>query len=101
MLCCSGFYKISGVAVKRCWAKLKKSTRNTKTSEYAFLLEELPSLQAKHPDQDLAQIYNEAIHAYRKARLDSLKLYPGVMGNSPNAERKRVSCSCVTESMEF
>jgi phosphoglycolate phosphatase-like HAD superfamily hydrolase len=48
------------------------------TSEYAFLIEELPSLREKHPDGDLAQIYDAAIHDFRTARKASLKLFPGV-----------------------
>jgi len=49
------------------------------TSEYAFSLEELPSLQKKHPDGNIPTIYNECIQAYRQARQTALKLYPDVL----------------------
>ena len=48
------------------------------TSEYAFAIEELPSLQAKHPGENLAQLYDPAIHAYRSARKSALQLFPDV-----------------------
>jgi len=38
------------------------------TSEYAFLIEEIPSLQSMHPNADLLQIYQPAIDDFRKAR---------------------------------
>src|SRR3712207_673559 len=47
------------------------------TSEYRFLIEELPSLQAKHPGEDLVQVYGGAIEAYRAAREEVVRLYPG------------------------
>ena len=37
------------------------------TSEYAFLIEEIPSLQSMHPNADLLQIYQPAIDDFRKA----------------------------------
>ena len=49
------------------------------TSEYAFSLEELPSLQKKHPNGNIPNIYNECIQAYRQARRSALKLYPDVL----------------------
>jgi FMN phosphatase YigB (HAD superfamily) len=48
------------------------------TTEYAFLIQELPCLREKHPRQDLARIYADAIAAYRLARERSLELFPSV-----------------------
>jgi len=48
------------------------------TTEYAFLIQSLPCLQAKHPGQDLTVVYGDAIRAYRDARERSLRLYPSV-----------------------
>lgn len=42
------------------------------TSEYAFLLEEIPSLRERHPDGDILELYQPAIDAYRKARRENL-----------------------------
>jgi phosphoglycolate phosphatase len=48
------------------------------TTEYAFLIQELPCLREKHPRQDLTEIYADAIRAYRLARERSLRLFPSV-----------------------
>ena len=48
------------------------------TTEYAFAIQELPSLRALHPGEDLVARYAGAIEAYRAARRRTLRLYPGV-----------------------
>lgn len=48
------------------------------TSEYAFLIQELPSLVRLHPGEDLARRYAGAITAFKEARAATLRLYPGV-----------------------
>jgi FMN phosphatase YigB (HAD superfamily) len=49
------------------------------TTEYAFAIQALPSLRARHPGADLPARYAAAIEAYRAARRASLRLYPGVL----------------------
>jgi phosphoglycolate phosphatase len=51
------------------------------TTEYAFLLQELKSLQDLHPNTDPSKIpllYQGAIEAYRRTRRENLRLYPTV-----------------------
>lgn len=52
------------------------------TTEYAFAIQELPSLRARHPPgagtEDLPERYAAAIDAYRVMRRRTLALYPGV-----------------------
>jgi phosphoglycolate phosphatase-like HAD superfamily hydrolase len=71
------------------------------TAEYAFLIQELPSLQRLHPGQDLTLVYADAIQAYKDARARSLRLYPGVQDTL--ARLKAAGCSVVgyTESQSF
>ncbi len=71
------------------------------TSEYAFLIEELPSLGDKHPGEDLTEVYAPAIDAYRQARRQVLHLYPGVRDTLTRL--RRVGCLLVgyTESQSF
>ena len=38
------------------------------TAEYTYLLNELPSLQALYPGEDVAKRLDDAIYAYRSAR---------------------------------
>jgi len=49
------------------------------TTEFSFLIESLPSLRRKHAGQNLAEIYADAIVAYREARETSLCLFPTVL----------------------
>jgi phosphoglycolate phosphatase-like HAD superfamily hydrolase len=48
------------------------------TSEYAFALEELACLLAKHSREEIPKFYASAINAYRSARKRALRLFPGV-----------------------
>src|SRR5262245_8688451 len=48
------------------------------TTEYAFAIQELPSLLALHPGEALVARSATAIDEYRTARRRTLRLYPGV-----------------------
>jgi phosphoglycolate phosphatase len=48
------------------------------TTEYAFAIQELPSLAARHPGEDLVARYARAIDEYRTVRRRTLRLYPDV-----------------------
>jgi phosphoglycolate phosphatase-like HAD superfamily hydrolase len=69
------------------------------TAEYGYVLQELPSLRKKHPHEDLAFIYDDARKAYSTARMENLRLYPGVLETLQKL--KRTGCLIVgfTESM--
>jgi phosphoglycolate phosphatase-like HAD superfamily hydrolase len=71
------------------------------TSEYRFLIEELPSLRAKHPGEDLVQVYGGAIEAYRAAREEVIRLYPGVSETLHALHDKGCLIVAYTESMAF
>src|SRR5437667_2084377 len=69
----------SGVQRAQLIAEIKAVHQKHKTSEYAFLIEELPSLLAKHPGQQLTDVYADAIDQYRDARRRTLRCYDGVV----------------------
>lgn len=73
------------------------------TSEYAFLIEELPSLQinGELSYEEIINKYNDVIHAYRTARKKSLKLYPSVLDTLKVLKTKGVLIVAYTESMAF
>jgi phosphoglycolate phosphatase-like HAD superfamily hydrolase len=81
--------------------EIKQVHQKYGTSEYAFLLQELPLLNEINPNQDIAQVYSEAIHAYRSARLRFLKLYPGVMDTLKTLKEWGCWVIAFTESMGF
>ena len=91
----------SGVSREALLREVKAVHEKHGTAEYAFLIEELPLLRAKHPAENLVEVYAEAIAAYRQVRRQHMHLYPGVM-NSLNTLKDR-GCLIVgyTESMAF
>lgn len=71
------------------------------TSEYAFSLEELPSLRAKYTPKEIPTLFANCIKAFRDARSQTLKLYPTVLETL--CKLKSMGCLIVgyTESMTF
>ncbi len=71
------------------------------TTEYAFAIEELESLQKKHGGKNLAIVYRDAIKAYRVARSAALRTYPTVFETLETLRVKGVLLVGYTESMSF
>lgn len=71
------------------------------TSEYAFLIEEIPSLRKTRGDRPAAEVFSTAILAYHKKRKEYLKLYPGVMETMKEIKRRGSKIIGYTESMAF
>jgi FMN phosphatase YigB (HAD superfamily) len=71
------------------------------TSEYAFLIEEIPSLKQKYGSGDLLKIFAEPIQASRDARRSALRLYPGVMKTIDAIRESGCLVVGYTESMAF
>ena len=62
-----------------------EAERRLRHSEYAFSLEELPSLLALYGSPDAVRTnLDKAISAYRQQRDQKLALYPGVMAGAPS-----------------
>lgn len=93
--------RISGLPVEVLEREIKAVHEKHGTSEYAFLIEELPSLAAKHPSQDLKEIYEPAIDAYRQARRSRLVLYPSVHETLNSLKASGTLVIGYTESLEF
>jgi phosphoglycolate phosphatase-like HAD superfamily hydrolase len=91
----------SGVPREVLLREIKLVHERHQTSEYAFLIQELPSLQRLHPGGDLVRIYDEAIHEYRRARKAHLRLYPGVQQTLEILKREGTLLVGYTESMAF
>lgn len=94
-------HQISGVPIPTLEGEIKSVHQRHQTSEYALLLEELPSLQALHPKGDIVKIYDDAIHAHRSARKATLKLYSGVRETLEFAKAQGAVIVGYTESMAF
>jgi FMN phosphatase YigB (HAD superfamily) len=91
----------SGIPASELIPEIKKVHERHGTAEYAFLLEELPSLIRKVPGQDPSLIYSHAIEAYRRARESALQLYPRVADTLDFLRSKGCRIVGYTESMEY
>lgn len=91
----------SGVPREHLISEFKAIHEKYGTSEYAFSILELPSLQRKHPGKNLGEIYAKAIEAYRATRENNLKLYSGVMDALQRIRASGCLIVVYTESMAF
>ncbi len=71
------------------------------TSEYVFAIQELPSLKALHPGENIKEIYDDAIHAFRSERKKHLKLYDGVLETLTEIKKSGTRIIAYTESPGF
>src|SRR5271154_6098757 len=81
--------------------EFKKIHERHRTSEYAFSIEELPSLREKYPGQNLPERFDGAIQAFRTARAAALRLYPSVMETLTSLRGKDCLLIGYTESLKF
>jgi FMN phosphatase YigB (HAD superfamily) len=93
--------KQSGISEELLIPEFKAIHERNGTAEYAFSMEELPSLKAKHPGEDLAILYEPAIMAFREARTAALKLYPKAQETLETLKDKGCLLVGYTESMAF
>lgn len=72
------------------------------TAEYAFVLEELPSVLEKYGDRKtILTALDGAIYAHRKARKEHLKLYDGVQETLSKIKNSGATVVAYTESTEW
>src|SRR5438128_3580442 len=74
----SKIVEISGIDETTLKREIRKVHQKHGTSEYSFLLEELPSLRSKFPEENLLDRFAPAIRAFQEERRKFLKLYPTV-----------------------
>lgn len=93
--------EMSGVDRDILLSEIRVVHQRHRTSEYTFLLQELPSLRERHPRRDIAAIYADAIHAHNSARLRALRLYPSVRNTLKHIANVGATIVAYTESMAF
>ena len=72
------------------------------TAEYAFLLQELPSLQHLYGTPErIMEVMDEAVHAFNSERKRRLKLYPTVLDTLNSLKDQGVLVIAYTESKSF
>ncbi|MHC4336874.1 MAG: HAD family hydrolase [Planctomycetota bacterium] len=96
--------EISGRPERELIPQIKKIHEKYGTSEYSFLIEEIPALQQLHSGMSSEQIkshYDDAIHAYNKERKRTLKLFDGVLHGLMELRASGCLLVAYTESMAF
>lgn len=93
--------RISGLDEELLYSEIRQIHQRHGTSEYAFLIEEIPSLKKMYPDQNLLEIFDSAIDAFRKARRRNLRLYDDVLETLAQLKRKGVLIVAYTESQAY
>jgi FMN phosphatase YigB (HAD superfamily) len=91
----------SGVSADDLEKEIRVVHQRRGTSEYSYLLSELPSLQQLHPGGDIAVHYNDAIHEFRSARKRHTALYAQVSETLASVKATGVPVVAYTESLSF
>ncbi len=92
---------LSGVDRKTLMNEIREVYQRRGTSEYSYLLNELPSLVKLHPHGDISEIYSDAVYKYRSARKSTLRLYPSVKESLLQIKSAGVPVVAYTESLAY
>ena len=93
--------EISGIPFETLKPEIRTVHQRHGTSEYAFLLEELPSLSKKLAGKNAVEVFQAAIEAYRVERRRKLRLYPTVADTLLKVKGAGAAVVGYTESMAF
>jgi phosphoglycolate phosphatase-like HAD superfamily hydrolase len=91
----------TGLSVDDLATEIRPIHQSHGTSEYAFLLEALPSLQSHLGGQSASIVFEDAIRAFRKARKQQLRLYPTVAETLLKIKGAGARIAIYTESQSF
>lgn len=95
-------YEITGISSDIILPEIKKIHQEHGTAEYAFILQSLPSLLNLYGSEEAVNdALDEAIHAFRTARKNTLKLYPNVGSTLKRLKEKGVLVVAYTESKSY
>lgn len=94
--------EISGISKEQLIKEIQPIHEKHGTAEYAFVLQEVPSLLEKYGSpENVSVALNDAIHAARRSRIKHLKLYKGVYDTLSELRAKRVKVIAYTESKQW
>jgi phosphoglycolate phosphatase-like HAD superfamily hydrolase len=91
----------TGIPLEQLKAEIKEVHQNRGTSEYSFLLEELPSLSALRGKKSVRERFDSAVHAQNSRRFHTTRLYPGVLTTLQAIRAQGVKVVAYTESLQF
>jgi phosphoglycolate phosphatase len=92
--------EISGLDPAQFYAECSALHQAHGTSEYSFVLSQLPSFKSMYGENVLS-VMQPAVDAFREARRMNLTLYPGVIDALDTLKRDGVTIAAFTESKAF
>jgi phosphoglycolate phosphatase len=93
--------RISGLAQEDLEREVRRVHQRVGTTEYAFLLQDLPILAEIHGTADVLPIYEPAVAAYRDARARAMVPYPTVIPTLDAIRASGARIVAYTESLAF
>ncbi len=97
-----GMLRISGIRRETLVPAIREVHQRRRTAEYSFLIGELQLLKDRHgASANMQEIYQEAIEASRDARINALRLYPGVLDSLSQIKAQGTTIAAYTESLAF
>lgn len=93
--------EISGVPKEKLIPEIAAIHQRHGTSEYSFLIEEIPSLQSVLHGRKATEVFAPSIDIYRNKRREHLHLYPGVAETLLKIKGRGTRIIGYTESMAF
>ena len=94
--------ELSGVPAEELEAEIREVHQRRGTTEYSYLLNELPSLRAAtKSDREPLEVYDDAIHILNKVRFSHTQLYPGVAATLRSIREQGVPIVAYSESLAY
>ena len=96
-----GLVKVSGIPREKLIPEIRAIHQRHGTSEYSFLIEEIPSLGPVLKGQSATDVFAEPIESYRRLRRQHLRLYSNVGETLLKVKGRGTLIIGYTESMAF
>lgn len=93
--------ELSGVPQEVLEGQIREIHRDHGTTEYSWLVREIPALIDAAAPADPAVVYDEAVHVLNSRRKAATKLYPGVRETLTELKAAGVRIVAYTESIAF
>ncbi|GHG62619.1 HAD family hydrolase [Amycolatopsis acidiphila] len=93
--------ELSGVSVQQLEREIQVVHRARGTTEYSYLLNELPSLLRQGLDSDPLTYYDQAIHTLNRERRTFTNLYPGVKDTLIKLRQRGIPVVGYSESIAY
>lgn len=96
-----GVVRLTGVPQEQLEEEIRAVHQRRGTSEYSWLLYELPSVKASCGEKDPFVVFRDVLHEQNSARLHESRLYDGVLQTLETVRKAGVPIVAYTESQAY